>query len=153
SDQDAGRNTAPNQPAPLRFLQIANDAAEEEERAENGEDVVTDVPALIQDRRRDQDEKRGGERAPPSEGAGSAEEGGESDHEDAEERGGVAAGGVGVAEEQEDQRLDVEEKRPVHQGIVPVAAAGLVDPGEIGVKTLVVVERLGAEVPETGEDG
>ena len=65
----------------------------------------------------------------------------------------AAAGGIGVAEQSVDQRVHMEEERPVHERVVGVVLAGGQQPREVGVQALVVVQRPRAEVPEAGQDG
>ena len=67
---------------------------------------------------------------------------------DAEQGRHQARGEVAGAEEQIDQRVQLEQQRPVHHRVVDVALAVEQAPRIEGVQALVVVEGLGAEVPE-----
>ena len=120
--------------------------------AGDGEDVVAQVAALVEDRGRDEEQEAGEERPPAAEQARAAQQPRQPDDGDAGDGGGDAAGRVGVAEEPLHERGGVEEERPVHEGVVAVALPGGEQPREVGVEALVVVEGAAAEVPETGQD-
>ena len=63
-----------DEPQPRGVRDVAHDGDEEDQRADDGKDVVADVAALVEKRRRDQKEGLGGERAPATEMAVAAQQ-------------------------------------------------------------------------------
>src|SRR3712207_7811175 len=53
--QEAERGADDDEPAPLRLVDVADDRGKEEQRAGDGEDVVPDVAALVEDGRRSEE--------------------------------------------------------------------------------------------------
>ena len=72
----------------------------------------------------------------------------QADQRHAEQGRHQAGGEVAGAEDQVDQRVQLEQQRPVHHRVVDVALAVVQAPRVEGVQALVVVERLVAKVPE-----
>src|SRR5207248_4583371 len=74
---------------------------------------------------------------------------GQADDGDAKEGWDQTSSEVARAEEQIGQRVQLEQQRPVHHRVVDVALAVVQAPAVERVQAFVVMEGLGAEIPET----
>ena len=145
-EEQRGRHAGGVEPLPLGGRQVAEHADDQQQREEVDVDVVADEAREVQKRRRDGEQDGGGDGAVAAELVPQQKR--QADDPDAEQRRHQARGEVAGAEEQKDQRVQLEQQRPVHHRVVDVALAVEEAPRIEGVQALVVVERLGAQVPE-----